>query len=135
VNQDYVYNWTRDSAIVAMELEAGPLHTSQPLADYVQFAQTCQNSASGIGHFGRASFLIDGSPRDWSDQTDGPALQTLAILQMYARLDTPIQAVASAVIAANLDFPAERLPRRDLQPLGRGIRRLVLRALGPAEML
>ena len=104
VNQDYVYNWTRDSAIVAVELEAGPLPTSQPLADYVQFAETCQNAASGIGHFGRASFLIDGSPRDWSDQTDGPALQTLAILQMYARLDTPTQAVANALIAANLTF-------------------------------
>ena len=104
VNQDYVYNWTRDSAIVAIELAAGPLPTSQSLADYVQFAETCQNSASGIGHFGRASFLIDGSPRDWSDQTDGPALQTLAILQMYARLDTPTQAVASTVIAANLNF-------------------------------
>ena len=104
VNQDYVYNWTRDSAIVAIELAAGPLPTSQPMADYVQFAETCQNSASGIGHFGRASFLINGSPRDWSDQTDGPALQTLAILQLYARLDAPIQAVASAAIAANLNF-------------------------------
>ena len=85
VNQDYVYNWTRDSAIVAIELEAGPLPTSQSLADYVQFAETCKNSASSIGHYGRASFLIDGTPRNWSDQTDGPALQTLAILQLYAR--------------------------------------------------
>ena len=104
VNQDYVYNWTRDSAIAAVELAAGPLPTSQPLTDYVQFAQACQNSASGIGHFGRASFLINGTPRDWSDQTDGPALQTLAILQMYAQLDAATQAVASAVIAANLNF-------------------------------
>ncbi len=104
VNQDYVYNWTRDSAIVAVELAAGPLPTSQPLIDYVRFAQTCQNSASGIGHFDRASFLINGTPRDTSDQADGPALQTLAVLQMYAQLDAPTQAVASAVIAANLGF-------------------------------
>jgi glucoamylase len=105
LSQDYVYNWTRDAAIVAMELAAGPLPDSQPLIDYVQFAQACQNSGSAAGHFDRASFLIDGGFRDgWTDQTDGPALQTLAILQMYAQLDAPTQAVANAVIAANLNF-------------------------------
>jgi len=104
VNQDYVFNWTRDAAVAAVELAAGPLPTSQPLIDYVQFAQTCQNSASAIGNFDRASFYINGTPRNWSDQTDGPALQTLAILQMYAQLDAPTRAAASAVIAANLNF-------------------------------
>ena len=43
-DQDYVYNWTRDAAIVAIELAAGTIPTSQPLIDYVQFAQICQNS-------------------------------------------------------------------------------------------
>src|SRR5580658_9849005 len=104
VPQDYIYNWTRDAAIAAIELAAGPLPTSQPLLDYVQFAQACQISASGIGHFDRASFLINGTPRNWTDQTDGPALQTLAILRMYAQLDAPAQATAEAVIAANLNF-------------------------------
>ena len=105
VNQDYVFNWTRDAAVAAVELAAGPLPTSQPLIDYVQFAQTCQTSASAIGNFDRASFYINGTPRNnWSDQTDGPALQVLAILQMYAQLDAPSQAAASAVIAANLNF-------------------------------
>jgi glucoamylase len=104
VAQDYVYNWTRDAAIVAVELAVGSLPTSQPLTDYVQFAQTCQASASGIGHFDRAAFLIDGTPRDWTDQTDGPALQTLAIVRLYAQLDAPAQAAANAVIAANLSF-------------------------------
>jgi glucoamylase len=105
VNQDYVFNWTRDAAVVAMELSAGPLPTSQPLTDYAQFAQTCQNSARNFGHFDRASFYISGEPREnWTDQTDGPALQTLAILQMFTQLDAPTQTVASAVIAANLSF-------------------------------
>jgi glucoamylase len=104
VNQDYVFNWPRGAAVVAIELAVGPLPTTQPLIDYVQFAQTCQDSASAIGHFDRASFVINGTPRDWKDQADGPALQTLAILQMYAQLDAPTQAVASAVIAANLNF-------------------------------
>ncbi len=101
VSQDYVYNWTRDAAIVAIELAAGPLPTGQPLIDYVQFGQTCQNSG---GDFDRAAFLINGTPRSWTDQTDGPALQTLAILKMYAQLDAPTQAVATTVIAANLNF-------------------------------
>ena len=104
VSQDYVYNWTRDAAITAIELAAGPLPTTQPLTDYVQFAQTCQNAANAIGHFGRASFLINGTPRSWTDQTDGPALQTLAILRLYAQLDAQTQATASTVIAANLNF-------------------------------
>ncbi|HEX9355177.1 MAG TPA: glycoside hydrolase family 15 protein [Streptosporangiaceae bacterium] len=104
VKQDYVYNWTRDAAIVAIELAADPLPTSQPLIDYVQFAQICQNSADDIGHFDRASFLINGTPRDWTDQTDGPTLQTLAILQLFAQLDVPTQALAKAVVAANLNF-------------------------------
>ncbi len=101
VSQDYVYNWTRDAAIVAMELAAGPLPTSQPLADYVQFARICQDSG---GDFDRAAFLINGTPRSWTDQTDGPALQTLAILQLYAQLDAAAQETANAVITANLNF-------------------------------
>jgi glucoamylase len=101
VSQDYVYNWTRDAAIVAMELAAGPLGASQPLIDYVQFAQVCQNSG---GDFDRGAFLIDGTPRAWTNQTDGPALQTLAILQLFGQLDAPTQALAGLVIAANLNF-------------------------------
>ena len=104
VRQDYVYNWTRDAAIVATELAAGSLPTSQPLIDYVQFAQLCQNSAINLGHFDRASFLINGTPRAWTDQADGPALQTLAILQLFGQLDTTTQTVAKALIAANLNF-------------------------------
>jgi len=102
VTQDYVYNWTRDAAVVAIELAHGTLPTNQPLINYTQFAQSCQMSG---GDFDLASFLINGQPRtNWTDQTDGPALQTLAILALYAQLDAPTQAVADAVIAANLNF-------------------------------
>jgi glucoamylase len=105
LSQDYVYNWTRDAAVVAIELTNGTLPSNQPLTDYVQFAQACQNSGGGAGHFDLASFLINGAFRDgWTDQTDGPALQTLAILQLYGQLDDPTKAVANAVIAANLNF-------------------------------
>jgi hypothetical protein len=49
-------------------------------------------------------FLINGTPREWSNQADGPALQTLAILALYGQLDAPTQASANTLIAANLNF-------------------------------
>ncbi len=105
VTQDYVYHWTRDAAIVAIELSAaytaGMLPTSQPLIDYVTFSATCQASA---GDFDRASFYINGTQRPWTDQTDGPALQTVALLTMYGQLDAPTQAIANGLINANLAF-------------------------------
>jgi glucoamylase len=104
VTQDYVYHWTRDAAIVAVELTSGPLASSQPLINYVTFSQACQDAATRAGHFGRASFKIDASLRDWTDQTDGPALQTIALLQLYGKLDAPTQAIAAGVITNNLAF-------------------------------
>ena len=107
VTQDYVYHWTRDAAIVALELSAaytaGMLPTNQPLIDYVTFSATCQASA---GDFDRASFYINGAQRPWTDQTDGPALQTLALVTMYGQLDASAQATAASLIGGNLDFLA-----------------------------
>ena len=107
VTQDYVYHWTRDAAIVARELSAayaaGTLPDNQPLIDYVTFSLVCQQSA---GDFDRASFYINGTGRPWTDQTDGPALQTLALLKMYGQLDAPAQATAATLIGRNLDFLA-----------------------------
>ena len=105
VTQDYVYHWTRDAAIVATELawaySSGTLPDNQPLIDYVTFSQTCQQSA---GDFDRASCYINGTQRPWTNQTDGPALQTLALLAIYRQLDTPTQAIAAQLINANLNF-------------------------------
>jgi glucoamylase len=107
VTQDYVYHWTRDSAIVALELAwgyaNGTLPDNQPLNDYVTFSQTCQQSA---GDFDRGCFYLDGAQRPWTNQTDGPALQTLALLAMYGQLDPPAQATALTLIDANLSFLA-----------------------------
>jgi glucoamylase len=104
VRQDYVYHWTRDAAIVAIELASGPLGSSQPLIDYVTFSKACQDAATAAGHFDRASSLIDGAFRDWTDQTDGPALQTIALLQMYSQLDSATRATAAQLIINNLSF-------------------------------
>jgi glucoamylase len=105
LTQDYVYHWTRDAAVVAIELawaySNGTLPDNQALTDYVLFSQACQQSA---GDFDRASFYINGTQRPWTDQTDGPAMQTVALLAMYRQLDTPAQAIAVGLINANLNF-------------------------------
>ena len=105
VTQDYVYHWTRDAAIVATELawaySSGTLPDNQPLIDYVTFSQTCQQSA---GDFDRASCYVNGTQRPWTNQTDGPALQTLALLAIYRQLDTPTQAIVVQLVNANLNF-------------------------------
>src|SRR5512135_44873 len=102
IDQDYVFNWTRDAAVTAMELAAADLPTNQPLIDYVTFAQTCQNSGPPIGY---ASYTIEGRQRpNWSEQSDGPALRTLAILQLFAKLDSTTQALARQVVAADLGY-------------------------------
>lgn len=107
VDQDYVYNWTRDAALTTLEVAAAHLPTVpgqgvQTLIDYVTFAQTCQNNAPQI--MSRGCFTIAGQPRNWSDQNDGPALQTVAILTAFDQLDTATQAIAKEVIAKNLAF-------------------------------
>jgi glucoamylase len=107
IDQDYVYNWTRDAAIAAIEIAAAEMPVApgsgvQPLIDYVNFAQTCQNNATPS--LALASYTIRGLSRQWTEQTDGPALQTLAILMAYDQLDTPTQAIAQAVINKNLNY-------------------------------
>lgn len=107
VDQDYVYNWVRDAALTAMEMTvanipAGPSGGVQQLIEYVTFAQTCQTNAQpSLGH---ACYTINGYSRPWTEQNDGPALQTLAMLQMYDQLDAPTQAIAKAVMTTNINY-------------------------------
>ena len=99
---NYVYNWTRDAAMVAMELSAAGLVHKQPLTDYVRFAMTCQNALET--NVDRGCYLINGDPRPWTNQADGPALQTLAVLRLFGQLGKATRAIALAVIQRNLDF-------------------------------
>jgi glucoamylase len=113
--QDYVHNWTRDAAIAMVEITAqGAAITDadvkQRLADYISFADICQRNAPK-DEFSIACFRIDGQPRCdsdfqkcWSAQSDGPALQTLALLDSYKTLDAPVKATAREVIERNLQF-------------------------------
>jgi glucoamylase len=102
--QDYVHHWTRDAAIVAMELaeaEAAAL-----MENYVSFARVTQDeTAAHDKPFDWACFHIDGSPReDWTAQGDGPALQTLAVLRGWHLLGSEARESALLVIHKNLEF-------------------------------
>jgi glucoamylase len=107
VRQDYVFNWTRDAAVTAMEIAAAGLPVrpdsgSGPLDDYVTFADTCQQRTPTLA---RAAYTVEGNPRQgWTDQNDGPALQTMAVLQAFDQLDPGTQQTARTVMQRNLDF-------------------------------
>lgn len=106
ISQDYVFNWVRDAAITALEIDAATSAQSgtpvQALIDYVTFAQTCQ--ANAVPTKGHACFTVAGQARPWSEQNDGPALQSIAILAAYDKLDAATQAAAQTLIAENVAF-------------------------------
>ena len=104
LNQDYVFNFTRDSAIAAVEIAAASMPTVQPLTDYVNFARTCQDNTSGSFTIGNAAYTVEGLPQPRTEQSDGPALQTLAILQAFPQLDAATQATAAGVINTNVNY-------------------------------
>ena len=106
VDEDYVYNWTRDAAITVSEvLHSAPalMPTAvavQTLTDYVSFADACQKSTPG--DIGRGKYDVQGGGVAWSSQSDGPALRVLTLLQGYSSLSPATQTLAQQVIARDL---------------------------------
>ena len=90
IDQDYVFNWTRDAAMTVSELicaDQGLLpgqSLSDLLSSYVSFAQACQDSDLGL--LARGRYTIEGQLTGWSDQTDGPALRSLTLMQGYDQM-------------------------------------------------
>jgi glucoamylase len=105
--EDYVFNWTRDAAItMSVILSHAPAEipsdgASGLLASYVNFASTCQ---AGGGDIGQAHYTPEGGPTGSADESDGPALRILTVLQGFAGLDGPAQAIAGDVIAVDLAY-------------------------------
>jgi glucoamylase len=105
--EDYVFNWTRDAAITTSAvLNQAPAQipaagASDLLTSYVNFASTCQASGGGIG---QAHYTPEGASTGSADESDGPALRILTILQGFADLDGPTQTVARNVIGADLAY-------------------------------
>ena len=114
VSQNYVFNWMRDSAIVATEIALAdipkrPADGLGPLDDYVTFAALCRST---VGQdLDNAKFTIEGQPvAGWPRQNDGPALQALALLTSYASLDGSSQQAARDLIEADVAFVLARWP-------------------------
>jgi glucoamylase len=53
---------------------------------------------------GHACYTIEGQSRPWSEQNDGPAIQTLAMLRAFDQLDAATQAIAVDVITRNVNY-------------------------------
>ncbi len=106
IDQDYVFNWVRDAAITALELAEAQLPSDggavEMLVDYVNFASLCfANAQPTKGH---AVFRIGGAPRAWTEQNDGPALQTVALLRCFSQLDSVTQETARNLINNNVAY-------------------------------
>lgn len=109
IDEDYVFNWVRDGAIAAMEVAKAdmptrPGGTVQTLNDYVRFADLCHSNAQPPLTNGHACFNIDGDIRPWTEQNDGPALQSIAILAAYDQLDPDAQKQAVDLVNSNVAF-------------------------------
>jgi glucoamylase len=107
IDEDYVFNWVRDGAITAMEvvkadMPTRPGGTVQTLNDYVQFADLCHSNAQPTK--GHACFNIAGDARPWTEQNDGPALQSITILAGYDQLDLGTQKRAIDLVNANVAY-------------------------------
>ncbi|WHA44035.1 glycoside hydrolase family 15 protein [Agrobacterium larrymoorei] len=111
VDQDYVFNWVRDGAITAIEIALAELPPAPgggvpSLIDYVNFAALCQNNArnSTTVSLGHACFTVSGEIRPWSEQNDGPAIQSIAILNAFDQLDDASQALGKQIVETNLTY-------------------------------
>lgn len=109
-DEDYVFNWVRDGAITAMEvvkaaMPTGPDGTVQTLNDYVKFADLCHSNAQPTK--GHACFTIAGDVRPWTEQNDGPALQSITILAAFDQLDHGAQKLAVDLVNSNTAFLLE----------------------------
>ncbi|WP_309111377.1 glycoside hydrolase family 15 protein [Saccharothrix sp.] len=109
IDQDYVFNWVRDGAITAMEVAKAVMPTGlggsvEALNDYVAFADLCHANAQPPWTKGHACFTIAGDVRPWSEQNDGPALQSITILAAYDQLDTDSRKRAVGLVNANVAY-------------------------------
>jgi glucoamylase len=107
IAEDYAFNWTRDAAItMATLLNAAssllPAAASAQLsASYVAFARTCQ---AGGGVLGQAKYTPEGGPTNAADESDGPALRILTVLESWPSLPSAQRELAAGVIAADLGY-------------------------------
>ncbi|SIQ96181.1 glucoamylase [Rhizobium sp. RU20A] len=111
VDQNYVFHWVRDAAITALEIAAAGLPGTpdgggvEALNDYVAFASLCQDNATPT--LGHACYTIRGKARPWSEQNDGPGIQSIALLEAFDQLSDTAKATALKVLGTNITYLLE----------------------------
>lgn len=107
-DQNYVYDWTRDSAIVMAEIVHLYKTTRNAcfrdiVHNYISFTESVQNH--GNVALGYARWNLDASPSEnWSVQNDGPALRAIVLLEALDALDSSMQQRALQCIAKDVDY-------------------------------
>jgi glucoamylase len=107
IAEDYAFNWTRDAAIaVSTVLKQAPAllpaqAANQIVANYANFAAACQNSG---GSLGQAKYTPEGGATGAPDESDGPALRILTLLQGFAGLSDAMKGTAAQVISNDLAY-------------------------------
>jgi glucoamylase len=107
IAEDYAFNWTRDAAItVSTVLKQAPAllptqAANQIVANYANFAAACQNGGGGLG---QAKYTPEGGATGAPDESDGPALRILTLLQGFANLSDTVKGTAAQVIINDLGY-------------------------------
>lgn len=94
-DQNYIYDWTRDSALVITELSKHIVNYANLktyMINYYNFVKITQNNSV---HLDQAKWYIDGTPvpnigdnnpndrNEWTLQGDGPALRIIALISIF----------------------------------------------------
>lgn len=119
-SRNYVVNRTHDAAVAAIEIAASNATApsgwkTQALHDYAAFARACLD-AGAPPTAGNASYTVAARSASSLHQSDGPAMQTIALLRAFPQLDEAAQKLARHVVATNLDWllAEYRQPTTDL---------------------
>lgn len=106
-DQDYVHHWVRDAAICVRRAVHEKIPSKEIFRDHAQFSRITQLAALNDGKtVGHAAYRIDGSVRPWSEQSDGPALRIISLLDAYDLLkgDATASAAIQQVVQTDLAY-------------------------------
>ena len=104
-DQDYVFHWVRDGAICAIEASLAEAPLASLPDNYVAFSARTQKNAINAGKTaGHACFKVNGDPREWSKQNDGPALRIISIISMWSSLSNPGKTAGRQIMQIDLDY-------------------------------
>lgn len=103
-NQNYIYDWTRDSALIITEMS----HFVKEFPDFKKFLRNYFEFVMKIidqSDRDQAKWFIDGSPvLGWGKQADSPGLRIIALDAVYPFLTKRQQKSCNQIIAKYLEW-------------------------------